>query len=80
MVVLEVTVRHLHNRHHAGRRRSDLIFDHRHNADERIRPSYSSHNKLLMNVQFRSAALLRASQTHSERPALTVAARPVSIE
>ena len=23
---------HLHNRHYAGRRRSDLIFDHRHNA------------------------------------------------
>ena len=43
MVVMEVIVRHqdrgalrldhLHNRHYAGRRRSDLTFDHRHNAE-----------------------------------------------
>jgi hypothetical protein len=43
MLVMEVIVRHqdrgalrldhLHNKHYAGRRRSDLIFDHRHNAE-----------------------------------------------
>jgi hypothetical protein len=50
LVVMEVIVRHrfrieaqlrldhLHNRHYADRRRSDLIFDHRHNADERYFP------------------------------------------
>ena len=78
MVVMEVIVRHqdrgalrldhLHNRQYVGRRRSDLIFDHRHNAAIRIIPRGSVTTELLAALLLPCRFRVHQVPGHSVQP------------